>query len=57
MNRSRSESTVPLPSLDKLLFRFRVAPTLLAFTAATAAFGLCGWQEAVPQAQANASGC
>ncbi len=49
MNRTSSESTLPSPSPDKLLCRFRVTPGLLALlTAAAAAFAVCGCKKAAP---------
>ena len=48
MNRTCSESTVPLPLPDKVLCRFRVTPTLLALLTATAAVNLCGCKKAAP---------
>ena len=48
MNRTCSESTVPLPLPDKVLCCFGVTPTLLALLTATAALGLCGCKKAPP---------
>ena len=48
MNRTRSESTVPLPPPDKVLCRFRVTPTLLALLAAAVAITTTSCKKAAP---------